>query len=128
MKVVKVCSCKECSEGMSACDRCGQPVCRRVISKRLTRKSETPKRCFACLAKPVVRIAYQHPVLGEIWCNPYEGNLNDDLYPVDDLGELYLPGERICGHKDCVNSNHIVPFKVVTPLVMGGLGEQLTEV
>jgi len=21
---------------------------------------------------------------------------------------LYRPGERLCGHKDCINSNHIV--------------------
>jgi len=111
MKVVKVCSCKECKEGMSACDRCGQPVCRRVIAKRLTRKSENPNYCFACVAKPVARIGYMHPVLGEIWCIPHVGDLNDDLYPVTDLGELYKPGERICGHRDCVNSQHVVAFK-----------------
>ena len=128
MKVVKNCSCKDCNEGMAVCDRCGQPVCWRVIAKRKSRKTENPDWCSSCLAKPVNRIAYKHPVLGEIWCIPHEGDLNDDLYPVTDLGELYKPGERICGHKDCVNSQHIVANKKVTPLVMGGLGEQLTEV
>ena len=32
---------------------------------------------------------------------------NDDLEPIDDAGELVLPGVRICGHKDCVNPKHV---------------------
>jgi hypothetical protein len=31
------------------------------------------------------------------------------------LGELYRPGVRLCGHKDCVNTAHIEKPKV-TPL------------
>jgi hypothetical protein len=26
-------------------------------------------------------------------------------------GVLYLPGFRICQHRDCCNVNHIVPFE-----------------
>jgi hypothetical protein len=113
MKVVKVCSCKKCFDGMLACKKCGQSVCKANVEKRRSRKKDNPEWCSACLAKPVARISYMHSVLGEIWCIPHVGDVNDDLYPVDALGELYKPGERICGHKDCVNSQHVVASKKV---------------
>jgi hypothetical protein len=34
--------------------------------------------------------------------------LDQELNPVDDDGVLVHPGERVCGHKDCVNPAHIV--------------------
>lgn len=45
---------------------------------------------------------------GNLRCKPYEGDLNDDLQPIDKNGDLYLPGVRSCGHLDCVNPQHIV--------------------
>ena len=33
---------------------------------------------------------------------------DQDLNPIDEQGNLYLPGERVCGNKDCVNKTHIV--------------------
>jgi hypothetical protein len=34
--------------------------------------------------------------------------LNDDWHPIDDNGELYRPGKRLCGLKDCVRQAHII--------------------
>jgi hypothetical protein len=53
--------------------------------------------------KPASTIQY-----GKLRCTPHQGQLDDDLNPIDDSGRLLHPGERVCGHKDCVNVLHIV--------------------
>lgn len=100
-------------QGMKNCPNCGQLVCLSVIQKRLERNIEDALawHCADCRLKPVLSIRYMHPVLGLLYCYPWQGELNDDWYPVDDNGDLVKPGERVCGHKDCVNSNHIEPFR-----------------
>jgi hypothetical protein len=41
-------------------------------------------------------------------CFPWHGMFgNDELTPVDEEGFPVLPGDRICGRKDCVNVEHI---------------------
>lgn len=40
-------------------------------------------------------------------CTPYTGELDDLWRPITETGELYLPGNRLCGHKDCINPDHI---------------------
>ena len=45
---------------------------------------------------------------GLLRCEPYTGKVNDDLQPIDEQGNLYMPGNRICGHLDCVNPKHVV--------------------
>lgn len=35
----------------------------------------------------------------------------DDVTPVDDDGNPVLPGFRVCGHLDCVNSEHVREFQ-----------------
>jgi len=127
MKVTKVCQCSECALGMTFCPQCGRDVCNRLIAKRLSRKHEKPTHCVDCLRKPALTIEYDHPVLGKTRCVPWVGEIDADCYPVDDLGERYRPGIRICGHNDCVSLQHIVLVKENAPLVMGGLEEQPTE-
>jgi hypothetical protein len=39
---------------------------------------------------------------------PHKGLLDQNLNPIDENGVLFLVGERVCGHKDCVNEAHIV--------------------
>jgi len=45
---------------------------------------------------------------GLLRCEPYTGKVNDDLEPIDEQGNLYMPGNRVCGHLDCVNPKHVV--------------------
>ena len=111
MKVSKICDCSDCGFGMALCPQCGQLICKRIIAKRKVRNMERLDHCASCLMKPTKVIVYHHPVLGKIECYPWDGEVNEDFYPVDGLGELVKPGERICGHKDCVNRNHIEPFQ-----------------
>ena len=59
--------------------------------------------CISCRVKPATTIQY-----GQLRCIPHQGSLNDDLHPVDDDGNLFLEGIRICGHSDCVNDKHII--------------------
>jgi hypothetical protein len=59
--------------------------------------------CISCRVKPAKTIQY-----GKLRCTPHQGKLDADLNPIDDEGNLIFEGERICGHKDCVNETHIL--------------------
>ena len=59
--------------------------------------------CVNCRAKKQTIIQY-----GLLRCIPHEGQVDSDLNPITDEGELFLPGVRVCGHKDCVTVTHIV--------------------
>lgn len=59
--------------------------------------------CKSCRVKPAKVIQY-----GRLRCEPHTGDFDDDLNPITETGELFLPGERVCGHKDCVKLEHIV--------------------
>jgi hypothetical protein len=39
-------------------------------------------------------------------CLPWRGNFDADDNPIKGT-TLYLPGNRICGHRDCVQDSHI---------------------
>jgi hypothetical protein len=39
-------------------------------------------------------------------CIPWRGEFDEDDNPIK-AGQLYLPGARVCNHKDCVQSSHI---------------------
>ena len=41
-------------------------------------------------------------------CRPWRGEVDEDFNPIDRNLKLYLPGIRVCGHKDCVNKDHII--------------------
>lgn len=40
-------------------------------------------------------------------CKPWSGDFDDDDNPMQN-GLPYLPGDRICQHKDCVQKSHIL--------------------
>lgn len=40
-------------------------------------------------------------------CISHAGLYDDDDNPLADDGSLYLPGVRLCGHRDCVNPRHL---------------------
>ena len=59
--------------------------------------------CINCRARKQKVITY-----GELRCEPHEGLVDNDLNPIDEQGKLLKVGERVCGHKDCMNDTHIV--------------------
>ena len=59
--------------------------------------------CVSCRVKPATTIQY-----GKLRCSPHRGAVDHNLNPIDELGRLLYPGERVCGHRDCVNPAHIV--------------------
>jgi hypothetical protein len=59
--------------------------------------------CINCRARKQAVIQY-----GKLRCEPYEGLVDQELNPIDEQGNLVKPGERICGHKDCMADAHIV--------------------
>ncbi len=45
---------------------------------------------------------------GEHKCLPWHGHFAEDMTtPIDEYGNPVLPGYRICGKLDCVNSGHV---------------------
>lgn len=59
--------------------------------------------CVSCRMKPANMLQY-----GKLRCIPHKGALDSELNPIDNLGQLVVPGVRVCGHRDCVNDAHVV--------------------
>jgi hypothetical protein len=91
------------------CQRCGMESV--MNARQLYRKTEMTKLCRSCTAKPAVRVARNG-----LLCFPHQGEIDlDTLAPLDKNGNLYLPGHRICGSKDCCTKAHIVPLTPKNP-------------
>jgi len=93
------------------CWQCGQKVPYTIWAKRRERGKTDWDKCRDCTAKPSNAVRTIHPVLGTIFCYPHKGDVDELWRPLDDEGRLFRPGERICGHKDCINTSHILGEK-----------------
>ena len=80
------------------CRRCGF-----IWTVNAEKRGRKDLLCVSCRVKPATTIQY-----GKLRCQPHQGVLDLELNPVDDEGVLVFPGERVCGHSDCVNPAHIV--------------------
>ncbi len=79
------------------CQRCG-------FRWDATNARKNVALCASCRARPA-RTVYTID-LGK--CKPWRGYFDvDEVTPVDDDGEPFLPGERICKNMDCVNPDHV---------------------
>lgn len=86
------------------CKRCGADFILGVdaLAKRKERGTQTDF-CGDCAAKPA-----RFERHGELNCKPWQGDIDlDTMTPVDTRGRPYMPGIRLCGHSDCVNSAHV---------------------
>lgn len=114
------------------CLRCGIEVSGEQVYKRKIRNAVNPEWCRDCRDdRPEIRKDYnwKHPVLGMIHCWLWDGELNDDWLPIDEHGELFRPGERLCGKKDCVKKAHIIEKDASVSdkiKVESALGKELT--
>jgi hypothetical protein len=93
---------KENLQEFFACSHCGaNSLSREAIQKRQSRGSSR-RICLDCSASKKTTLAY-----GDLICKPWGGDFDlDTLAPIKD-GHLVMPGERICGHKDCVEPSHV---------------------
>jgi hypothetical protein len=99
-------------EQIIQCWRCGIEIDADTYWKRIKRQTPNPDECRDCKdtsAKHKGKYRWIHPVLGQLSCNPYKGDLDDDWNPITKDGRLYMPGDRICGLKDCVRASHVKP-------------------
>lgn len=78
------------------CERCGS-----VWFVPLDKRRRKDGLCSSCRARPAKSINYG---FGKS-CKPWGGDFDEADHPVLD-GHLVLPGDRICGHKDCVEITH----------------------
>jgi NAD-dependent SIR2 family protein deacetylase len=86
---------------VKACERCGADF--KFDQTYLQRETFDNTRCKDCKSLPVKQVYY-----GSEACRPWQGHYDEDDNPIKD-GKLYKPGVRICGHKDCVRQDHIIP-------------------
>jgi hypothetical protein len=84
------------------CERCGIEIDRKTIIQRQGR-GILDQRCSDCRVKQLHEIKYDGLI-----CRPWRGEVDEDLNPIDGKLRPYLPGIRTCGHKDCVNKEHII--------------------
>lgn len=103
------------------CVWCGNWISKNVYYKRKERKLADADVCKDCRdirkaesIKSRKDKKWEHPTLGVIYCQIWDGDLNEDWLPIDDEGALFKPGLRICGLKDCVNGNHVISPAVPT--------------
>ena len=114
------------------CTRCGQQQSYEQTYKRVIRKTVNALWCRDCRDdRTEIRRDYcwKHPALGKVHCWLWTGELNDNWEPITDDGQLYRPGERLCGLKDCVKQAHIIETdaKVTDKIkVESALGKELT--
>jgi hypothetical protein len=83
---------------LTVCRRCGFKW-----SVAAEFKDRTDLLCKSCRTKPAKVIQY-----GGLRCEPHAGLFDEFDRPIAESGELLLPGERVCGHSDCVNAKHVV--------------------
>lgn len=84
------------------CSRCGIKISDASIERRKARGT-FDGRCQDCRGHKSNELKYD----GEV-CRPWRGEVDEDLNPIDRKLRLYLPGVRVCGHKDCVSKEHII--------------------
>jgi len=96
------------NEGDMFCLQCGQIIPYSTWAKNKSRHRPQWDHCADCRATPKLRLIVNHPILGKIECIPYTGEVDELWRPINAIGDLYMPGERLCGFKDCVNRNHVI--------------------
>ena len=94
------------------CTRCGIGQSAEQVYKRKIRNAVNAEWCVDCRDnRPQFKSEYKwiHPILGRIYCLLWLHELDDDWNPIDEHGQLFRPGKRLCGLKDCVRSAHLIP-------------------
>lgn len=84
-------------ENKVLCERCGASW---AVNQE--KRHRTDLLCFSCRIKPATVIQY-----GTMRCVPWAGDFAKDGVTPMFQGQVHMPGERICGHLDCVNVRHL---------------------
>jgi hypothetical protein len=83
------------------CDRCGYS---KMINPRQLYRDTDLEMCQSCKAEPARTVMKNGRS-----CTPHRGEVDlETMAPLDEFGNLYLPGHRICGMADCVARKHII--------------------
>jgi hypothetical protein len=85
-----------------SCNRCGIKIDPMILMKRKARGNNN-NLCKDCGMKPQNEIKQNKTI-----CRPWRGEVDQELNPIDERGNLFAPGLRTCGYKDCVNRSHII--------------------
>lgn len=84
-------------ENQVKCFRCGVAW---VVSP--SKRGRRDLLCVSCRMRPVRSIQY-----GVERCVPWHGDFSQLDEPMLN-GVLFMPGDRLCGHGDCVNGEHLI--------------------
>jgi len=84
----------------TTCQRCGYEW---IQSERQLYRDVDLKYCRSCTAKESKTV-----MKNGLSCTPHRGEVDlTTMAPLDNYGNLYLPGYRTCGMADCVNRSHV---------------------
>ena len=94
----------------SPCPSCGKMLSAGLFYTRRARGNMLDMKCRKCFSKslnmPKTRIHY---VERGLVCHPWRGEMDyDQMVCLNDEGQPVYLGERICGHADCVNEDHVI--------------------
>jgi hypothetical protein len=85
----------------TTCQRCGYEW---IQSERQLYRDVDLNFCRSCTAKESKTV-----MKNGLSCTPHRGEVDlTTMAPLDNYGNLYLPGYRTCGMADCVNRSHIL--------------------
>jgi hypothetical protein len=88
------------------CKRCGYEDPTTGILRKVERGGE--QLCNSCTAKPVTRVRSEYGI-----CRPWRGEVNGEMQPIDEKGNLVRAGVRKCGNSDCVAKSHIIDLEAL---------------
>ncbi len=81
-------------------------ICRRCGFQEFVapdKRKRADQLCRDCRVRPAKTINYGL----EKSCIPHQGEFDSEDNPVE-WGHLFMPGNRKCGHRDCIQPAHIV--------------------
>lgn len=82
------------------CVRCG--ISEPSIRMRKRHEKKVALLCRSCISRPAKTV---NTDFGR--CIPWHGDFTLEDEPINPDGSKYLPGERLCGMRDCVNKAHL---------------------
>ena len=94
----------------SPCPMCGFLLTANLLSKRRERGNMLDMKCRPCFR--MTSNNHERRVKSRttgLICHPWMGDMDyDQMVCLNDEGQPVYLGERICGHADCVNEDHVI--------------------
>jgi hypothetical protein len=94
----------------SPCPACGVMLSASLLYKRKERGNMLEMKCRKCYGKSAnYHESRVRDLETGLVCYPWRGEMDyDRMVCLNEAGEAIYLGERICGHADCINEDHVI--------------------